>query len=104
MDTKPISIEIVGDVDDIGSACSACCGNGFAAETLALYDTFHGQDGWCHHLVQDEVEALAEAGRLFEFTHNYVAGSAARWEWKDPRVTPTAKDVISGVGADSDTT
>jgi hypothetical protein len=94
MTDKPINIEIVDyDAQSIGSTCAACRGTGFAAETLALCDSFHGQDGWCHHLVQDEVNALAEAGRLFEFTHDYVKGSDARWEWKEPRVIPTAEAV-----------
>lgn len=95
MADEQLFMEFVDDdgAQSVGSTCAACRGTGFGPETLALYDTFHGKDGWCHHLVQDEVNALAEAGRLFKFTHNYVEGSAARWEWKEPRVIPTAEEV-----------
>jgi hypothetical protein len=92
---NPISIEIVDDSDvlELSGLCRACRGTGLGAEALALYDSFGGQDGWGHHLEQDEVNALASAGRLWEFTHEYIEGSAAEWRWKEPRYIPTAAEI-----------
>lgn len=78
---------------DIGQACPSCRATGYNAPTLALYDSFQGVTGWCHALVQDEVDALASAGRLWEFTHDYVPDSDARWTWKEPRVRVDAATV-----------
>lgn len=92
------------DAQQIGEACLSCKATGYNAPTLALYDSFHGTDGWCHQLVQDEVDALAAAGRLWEFTHDYVPRSDARWMWKEPRVRVDAKAVnqwsFAGFGHD----
>lgn len=85
--------EIEEGTQRIGQACSSCRATGYNAPTLALYDSFHGADGWCHELVQDEVDALAAAGRLWEFTHDYVPDSNARWIWKEPRVRVDAAAV-----------
>lgn len=46
---------------------------------------------WKHHLTQDDVDALVEAGRLYEFTHTTSNGRG--WEPIDPPVRPTAAEV-----------
>lgn len=57
----------------------------------------------CHHLHQDDVDALVEAGRLMTFTHTWVSGSG--WKRKDPVYRPTAAEVnewsLVGMGHDS---
>jgi hypothetical protein len=93
MDDKPISIEIEDAWMDVGTLCRACHGTGYNAQTPALYNSFGGLDGWGHHLELPEVLALVEAGRLFELTHRYVEGSAARWEWIEPRIVPSVDEV-----------
>lgn len=58
---------------------------------------------WCHHLHQDDVDALVAAGRLMDFTHTWDRG--AGWQPKDPPYTPTAAEVnewsLSGMAHDS---
>lgn len=58
---------------------------------------------WSHHLNQDDVNALVEAGRLMDFTHTWEKGKG--WERKDPPYVPTAAEVnvwsLSGFGHDS---
>lgn len=90
---KPISLEFTDDAQEVGSICAVCQGTGYNQQTFELYHSFGGRDGWGHHLELPEVMALVEAGRLFEFTHRYVEGSAARWEWIEPRVVPSVDEV-----------
>lgn len=80
-------------VIEAGMPCRSCRGAGYNAPTLALYDAFHGATGWCHALVQDEVDTLAAAGRLWEFTHVHAPETDERWIWKEPRVHVDAADV-----------
>lgn len=58
---------------------------------------------WCHHLNQDDVNALIEAGRLRDFTHTWTRENG--WQEKDPPVIPTAAQVnewsLRGMGHDS---
>lgn len=58
---------------------------------------------WCHHLNQDDVDALVAAGRLMDFTH--VWSRETGWQPRDPAYTPTAAEVnawsLSGMGHDS---
>lgn len=90
---NPISLEFTDDAQEVGSVCPVCQGTGYNPRTLELYLSFGGRAGWGHHLELPEVMALVEAGRLFELTHRYVAGSAARWEWIEPRVVPSVDEV-----------
>jgi len=91
----PIKMELVDDAIEIGTECPHCEGTGFNKATLRLYKSFRFGRNWQHELTQDECDFLADAGRLFEFTHTYTPGSSARWEWKEPRVHPTAAEVNS---------
>lgn len=58
---------------------------------------------WCHHLAQEDVDALIEAGRLHDFTHDWEQGKG--WTPIVPRPTVSAEQVnewsIGGFGHDS---
>jgi len=58
---------------------------------------------WSHHLNDDDVAALVEANRLYDFTRTWVANGKG-WLPKDPPYIPTAKEVnewsINGMGHD----
>lgn len=79
-------------------------GNGESAitrEAQRLADHFNS--GWLHHLSQDDVNALVEAGRLMDFTHTWSRETG--WQKIEPPVTPTAEQVnewsLRGMGHDS---
>ncbi|MDX3247196.1 hypothetical protein [Streptomyces sp. ME18-1-4] len=63
----------------------------------------HFNTGWMHHISQDDVNALVEAGRLHDFTHTWTREDG--WQPKNPAVVPTAAQVnewsLSGFGHDS---
>lgn len=63
----------------------------------------HFNNGWIHHISQEDVTALVEAGRLHDLTHTWTRENG--WQPKDPLVIPTAPEVnewsISGFGHDS---
>lgn len=46
---------------------------------------------WSHHLTQVDVDALVDAGRLYDFTHTWVPEHG--WQPKHPLVMPTAAAV-----------
>lgn len=58
-------------------------------ETYRMW-TIHSNQ-WMHHLNQADVDALAAAERLVEFTHTW--DREAGWTPKDPPVRPTAAEV-----------
>ena len=70
-------------------------------EAMRLADLFNSS--WSHHLDQQDVQALIDGGRLWDFTRTFVPGEG----WKDnPDATvPTARQVnewsLSGMGHDS---
>lgn len=81
-----------------------CYGTGewaIVREALRLARLWNGQ--WCHHLAQDDVDALVEAGRLMDFTHRW--SPEMRWQRIEPPVTPSAAQVnewsLCGSGHDS---
>lgn len=63
----------------------------------------HFNNGWSHHLSQVDVDVLVKAGRLYDFTHQWVKGEG--WKPKDVPVHPTAAQVnewsLHGMGHDS---
>ncbi|MBO2461711.1 hypothetical protein [Actinomadura violacea] len=69
-----------------------------AARLGALFNSM-----WCHHLAQEDVDALVAAGRLTELTHDRGAGGG--WQPKDPPAALTAEQVnawsLRGMGHDS---
>lgn len=70
-------------------------------EATRLARLWNGQ--WSHHLNDQDVAALVEAGRLYDFTHTWVKGSG--WQKLDPPVIPTADQInewsLRGFGHDS---
>jgi hypothetical protein len=70
-------------------------------EATRLATLWNGQ--WCHHLSQDDVDALVAEGRLMDFTHTCTRESG--WQKIEPPVRPTAAQVnewsLSGFGHDS---
>lgn len=59
-------------------------------------------EGWSHHLAQEDVDVLVEEGRLMDFTYEYVDGKRQK---RDPMPTITAAEVnrwsLGGMGHDS---
>ena len=45
---------------------------------------------WCSSITQDEVQALVDAGRLYDFTHTWTG---KRWERREDGYVPTADEV-----------
>lgn len=79
-------------------------GNSEAAivrEAHRLATLWNGQ--WCHHLSQEDVDALVAGDRLRDFTHTW--SRETRWQKIDPPVVPTAEQVnewsLHGLGHDS---
>lgn len=71
-------------------------------EGQRLADLFNAR--WCHHLAQEDVDALVEEERLMNFTHTWSREEG--WQRKDPFLVPTAAEVNSwsvdgGFGHDS---
>jgi hypothetical protein len=70
-------------------------------EAVRLCGLWNGM--WSHHLHQDDVDALVEGGRLYDFTHTWVKGDG--WTPKSPAPVVTAEQVntwsIGGFGHDS---
>ncbi len=70
-------------------------------EAMRLCDLFNGM--WCHHLNEDDVEALLAAGSLHDLTHTF--DPVNRWVPKNPPVVPTPREVnlwsLGGMGHDS---
>jgi len=75
--------------------------NATTREAQRLADLWNGS--WSHHLAQDDVDALIEAGRLMDFTHEWSKENG--WQPKSPAPTVSATDVnlwsLSGFGHDS---
>lgn len=72
-----------------------------AKEAHRLADLFNTR--WMHHLAQEDVDALVEAGRLMDFTHTCSRENG--WVKIEPPVTPTAAEVnewsLAGMGHDA---
>lgn len=70
-------------------------------EAQRLADMWNGM--WSHHLNQDDVDALVEGGRLWDFTRRIEPGKG--WVDKNPPYVPTAAEVnewhIRSFGHDS---
>jgi len=79
-------------------------GNGrFAVSREAQRLAEHFNSGWNHHLAQEDVDALVEAGRLYDFTHTWKKGDG--WQPIVPAPPVTAAEVnrwsLTGFGHDS---
>lgn len=79
--------------------CVACGGSGYSPHAQRLTDLWNGQ--WCHHLTQDDVDALTAEGRLHDFTHTWTKETS--WQPITPPPVVTAEQVnrwSSGMGHD----
>lgn len=58
---------------------------------------------WSHHLNADDVQALVDAGRLYDLTHTFTPGKG--WRRNESKNIPTPDEVnawsIEGIGHDS---
>lgn len=72
--------------------CKACDSSGYNPETKKISDDWYDLGGndtrWCHNITQDEVKALIEAGRLYDFTHRWTKDNG--WQKIDPQPEVTA--------------
>jgi hypothetical protein len=75
--------------------CKVCEGSGYNPATRQIADDWYDfeQNGrkWCYNIVQDEVDALIEHGRLMDFTHTW--NPEEKWKLIDPPPVITAKQV-----------
>lgn len=80
--------------------CHACDGHGSGPRVRELskgwYDFERTGRRWCDAITQDEVDALIESGRLYDFTSKIVPGKG--WERIEGRVV-TAEEVNAAVRA-----
>lgn len=75
--------------------CKHCDQTGYNPATRQISDDWYDFDGtgreWCHNLTQHEVDALVDADRLVDLTHNFTRGKG--WQPKEPPVKVTADEV-----------
>lgn len=93
----PIDVTWTGYVSPYhAQKCEVCDGYGLNPATKLIEQSFYAHDmdpalRWRDKITQDEVQALADAGRLNDFTHNFIPGQG--WVKKDPPCVPTAEEV-----------
>ena len=72
-----------------------------SAKAREIANGWYDED-WCHHITQDEVQALVDQGRLMHFTHTWNREQG--WQRRDDGYVPTAAEVnawsVSGMGHD----
>lgn len=83
-------------VDRASKPCERCGQSGYNQETRRISDDFYAHSsrsgrGWADQITQDEVQALVDANRLWDFTREYVQGIG--WRAKEPFIAPSADEV-----------
>lgn len=91
--------------------CKSCYGSGLNTATKQLSDEWYthlrtdGKEGWMYHLEQEDVQALIDADRLWDFTRvprnaeqeevvkNKIAGGGNSWLPESNGYIPTADEV-----------
>jgi hypothetical protein len=78
--------------------CKTCGGNGYHPKAQHVVNSFYSHmnpqgECWNDKITQDEVQALVDAGRLMDYTHEWTKGKG--WVKKDPAVVPTAEEINS---------
>lgn len=92
--------------------CKACKGSGLNPATKKLEDDWYthsrtdGEEGWMYHLEQEDVQALLDHGRLWDFTRRPIndeqkkiladlkaQGKASYWLPSDNGYIPTPEEV-----------
>lgn len=87
--------------------CIACDRTGLNKETKALQDTWYSfndqewvwvsndrkynKKAWSENIDADDVQALLDADRLWDFTHTFVSGQG--WQPKNPTYIPTPEEI-----------
>ena len=76
--------------------CPFCKRTGYNVKTKQIADAFYNFEGtrdrgWHNDITQDEIDALVEAGRLKDFTHDFIPREG--WKPKDPVPTVTPEEV-----------
>lgn len=84
------------EVERDSKDCEACGGNGYHPKAQRIVNTFYAHmnpkgEHWNDKITQDEVQALVDARRLYDFTHTCTPGEG--WKPNDPPVVPTAAEV-----------
>jgi hypothetical protein len=87
--------------------CKVCDGHGLNPATKQIEDDWYNfaDTGrrWCNNITQDEVDALIEAGRLMDFTHQWTQENG--WKPIEPKPIITAEMVndwsYRGMGHDA---
>ena len=99
--------------------CAHCSGSGLNSETKKLSNDWYshlrtdGKEGWMHHLEQEDVQALIDRGRLFEFVRvpktdeqrQIIKDGKGCWLPFNNGYIPTAEEINNwsrtGIGHDS---
>lgn len=93
-DDYNLVIDYYFDISYEAKRCETCDGSGYNPQTKQISDDFydfaHTGRKWCANVTQDEVQALIDANRLWDFTREVVDG---KWRDKEPPYIPTAEEV-----------
>ncbi|HLP86651.1 MAG TPA: hypothetical protein VK153_02130 [Candidatus Paceibacterota bacterium] len=96
--------------------CNHCKGSGYNNATRKIADDYYGHYSqrsrrWCDNITQDEVQALVDAGRLWDFTRVPLNEKQLKdvlpngWLPYDNGKIPTAEEVnawsVKGIGHDT---
>lgn len=75
--------------------CDVCEGSGYNPKTKQISDDWYDFEKtgrrWANNITQDEVDALIEHDRLWEFTHTWKKGEG--WKPIEPRPVVTSEQV-----------
>jgi hypothetical protein len=92
----PLSKTWIGYLNPYRSfPCPGCDGTGYGPEAKQLSDDWWdlARTGrkWCDKITQDEVQALVDSSRLYDFTHTWTQGPG--WQRRADGYIPTADEV-----------
>lgn len=88
----PESPEIAKIAEQNVSRFPIYCGRGadtVRRESVRLCEIINS--AWCHHLNEDDVQALLDVDKLYELTHTFSQEKG--WVEREPKRVPTAKEV-----------
>lgn len=95
------------DIHHESAECVACDQSGYNSGTKRIDDDYYNPDctgrKWIHDITQDEVQALVDSNRLYDFTHRVEPGKG--WVPREDGRVPTAAEVNEwsrkGIGHDA---
>lgn len=87
--------------------CYYCDGSGYSTKAKQIADDWYdfNKTGkrWCDNITQDEVQALIDHNRLYDFTHTWTKNNG--WIKRSDNYTPTAEEINKwskkGIGHDA---